>query len=251
MLDEARSDDIVILTLNQPARRNALSKAMRDQLSAAFKRLEEDRTVRTIILTGAGGTFCSGGDISEMQVADTADAGERIDGIHHMVRTIAGSSKLVIAAIEGWAAGAGLSLALLCDTLVATSTAKFVASFGKIGLAGDLGILQTLPARIGAAQARQMLFYAEAVDSEQAARIGLVDHLALEGSAIDTALRRAALVRSIGPLPLAATKTILSGGLEATLSREREAQMALYVSGDHAEGKRAFLEKRPAIFRAR
>lgn len=248
MLDETRVGDVVVLTLDQPERRNALSKAMRDSLTAAFERLDRDDALRAIIIVGAGNMFCSGGDVSEMNVADGAEAEERLRLIHHMVRVIAGCRKLVIAAIEGWAAGAGLSLALLCDTMIASESAKFVASFGKMGLIGDLGALHTLPARVGLAQARQMLFYAEPVDAGAAHALGLVDHVVSTGRALDFALERAALTRAVAPRPIALTKAMFAQDLERILDREKNLQPQLYLSADHREAKRALLEKRVPTF---
>lgn len=248
MLGETRSDDIVVLTLDQPKRRNALSKAMRDSLTAAFERLDQDDTVRTIILVGAGNMFCSGGDISEMDVANAAAAEERIRLIHHMVLTITGCRKLVIAAVEGWASGAGLSLALLCDTIVASESARFVASFGKMGLMGDLGALHTLPARVGLAQARQMLYYAEPVDAHAAEALGLVDHLAPTGLALDYALERATLARGVAPQSIALTKAIFARDLAPILAEEKTRLPQLYLSAEHREAKNAFLEKRAPTF---
>lgn len=248
MLREARTDDIVILTLDQPTRRNALSKALRDELTAAFERLNKDDAVRSIILASVGPAFCSGGDLSEMHVANAEESEARVRSIHHMVRAITGSAKLVIAAVEGWATGAGLSLALLCDTILASQAACFMASFGKVGLIGDLGALYTLPARIGEAAARQLLLYARPVNGKGALRIGLIDQLVPDGCALDAAIKYAMEARAVAPLAIAMTKSVLREGLERVLANELEILVKLYLSADHAEGKQAFLEKRSASF---
>src|SRR5690606_15918239 len=113
-----------------PAKRNALALPLRIGLIEAFERLEADKTVRAIVLTGAGTSFCSGGDIDSMaEVTSLAAGRERFRKSHHLMRLMMKSSKPIIAAVEGWAAGAGIGLALACDTIIAAEDARFVASF--------------------------------------------------------------------------------------------------------------------------
>jgi enoyl-CoA hydratase/carnithine racemase len=251
ILSERLEGEIAILTLDNPPRRNALSMEMRLRMIEALRRLETDANVRALILTGAGGHFCAGGDIVDQGASTLPDGRERFRVTHEMVRLLAAGSKPVIAAVEGWAAGAGLSLALLCDTVVAAETAKFSAPFGRIGLVGDLGLLHTLPARIGQGRARQMLLYGEPVDAAEALRIGLVDWVVSAGSALQTALDYARTLAASAPLPIALTRQFLSRELAAALDWEREVQAALMMTDDHAEGRAAFLEKRAARFTGR
>ncbi len=245
---EARDGATLILGISQPARRNALSMAIREQLTAALDRAETDRAIRAVVLTGAGGTFSAGGDISGMKVADIPSGRERFRRTHHMVHALMQSSKPIIAAVEGWAAGAGLSLALCCDTVVAAEDARFVASFGKIGLVADCGLFYTLPQRVGMGRARQILLYGEPVDAVTGERIGLVDHVAPKHGALDRALERARAVAEIAPLPIAMTKRYLAEGLEAALEFERDAQAMMFLTADHREGAAAFLGKRKPAF---
>jgi enoyl-CoA hydratase/carnithine racemase len=251
LVREARDGPIAVLTMDHPARRNALSISLRLELLAAFRRIETDPEVRAVVLTGAGGVFSSGGDISGMGRKPIAEGRERFRATHELVRLMAGLSKPIVAAVEGWAAGAGLSLALLCDTIAAAEDARFAASFNKVGLIGDFGLLHTLPLRVGAGRARQMLLYAEPVDAPAAERMGLVDHLAPKGGALALATARARVLAAAAPLPIALTKTWLADGLEQALARERDWQAMLYTSDDHAEGAAAFLEKRAPVFRGR
>lgn len=249
MLIETREGDVALLTLNNPEKRNALAKPMRLALLEALGRIEADRSVRAIILTGAGGHFCSGGDIGSMHESrDLPSARERFRLSHDLLRLMAHGSKPIVAAVEGWAAGAGVGLALCCDTIVAAENARFVASFGKIGLVGDFGLLHTLPLRIGAGRARQMLLYAEAMDAAEALRIGLVDITVPPGGALDKARERAALLAAAAPLALAYTRSHFAAGLDALLDWERSTQSALLQTADHAEGRTAFLEKRRPVF---
>ena len=165
---------------------------MRAALIAAMERIEPDRDVRAVVLTGGGGTFSAGGDISGMDVADLAAGRERFRTTHRLVRLLIESSKPVIAAVEGWAVGAGLGLALCCDTIIAAGDARFMAGFGRVGLIADFGLLHTLPRRVGEGRARQILLYGEAMDAAAAERIGLIDHVVPPGTALQAALHRAA-----------------------------------------------------------
>lgn len=248
MLTESRDGATVILTLDYPARRNALAMPMREAVVAAMERIEGDAAVRAVVLTGAGGTFSAGGDISGMNVADMAAGRERFRSTHQMVRMLVKSSKPVVAAVEGYAVGAGLSLALCCDTIVAGDTAQFAAGFGRVGLIADLGLPHTLPLRVGHGRARQILLYGERIGAEEALRIGLVDHVVPGGTALEAALTRARLFHDMAALPVAMTKRWLAAGLDAALEWERDTQAALFMTADHAEGKAAFLGKRPPKF---
>jgi enoyl-CoA hydratase/carnithine racemase len=123
-----------------------------------------------------------------------------------------------------------------------------MAGFGKIGLVPDFGLLHTLPHRVGSGPARQLLLYPEPIDAARAAQIGLVDQMVPAGTALDAALARAASVAQVAPLPLALTRSYLARGLAEALEWERNTQAALFLTADHAEGKAAFKEKRPARF---
>ncbi len=248
MLTESRDDATAILTLDYPERRNALAMPMRQRLVDALEAIEADRELRAVVITGAGGTFCAGGDISGMDVADLASGRERFRLTHRLVRLLIKGSKPVIAAVEGWCVGAGLSIAMCCDTVVAAEDARFAAGFGKIGLVADLGLLHTLPARIGQGRARQVFLYGEQVGAARAAAIGIADHVVPPGTALEIALGRAALFRDAAPLPLALTKQYLAAGLDAALDWERDAQSTLFLTADHAEGRASFLAKRAPVF---
>ena len=248
MLTEHRDGQTAVLTLNYPERRNALAIPMRRALVEALERIEADPTLRAIVITGAGGTFCAGGDISGMDVADLAAGRERFRLTHQLVRLLVKGSKPIVAAVEGWCVGAGLSLATCCDTIMAARDARFAAGFGKIGLIADLGLLHTLPARIGQGRARQVFLYGDPMDASRAEQIGLVDELVEPGNALSAAVTRAQRFAEAASLPVALTRQWLAAGLDAALDWEREAQSALFLTADHAEGKAAFLEKRPARF---
>ena len=201
MLRQDRDGRTAVLTLDYPERRNALAVPMRRALVDALERIEADPDLRAVVVTGAGGTFCAGGDISGMDVADLASGRERFRLTHKLVRLLVKGSKPIVAAVEGFCVGAGLSLAMCCDTVIAAQDARFAAGFGKIGLIADLGLLHTLPARIGQGRARQMLLYGETMDASRAEAIGLVDELAPAGASLETALARASRFADAAPLP--------------------------------------------------
>lgn len=245
---QAREGGVLTLTLDYPERRNALALPLREALHDILEAAQGDRAVRAIVLTGANGTFCSGGDISGMEVSDTAAGLERMRRTHRVIRLMVAGRVPIVAAVEGWCVGAGLSLACACDTIVAAEDARFAAGFGKVGLMADLGLPFTLPARIGIARTRQLLLYHTQLAAPQAAEIGLVDRLVPKGTALDAAMELGRFLAAQAPLPIALTRQILAEGLDRALEEERQFQTACFLSADHAEGKAAFLGKREPRF---
>lgn len=244
-----RDGPIAVLTMNMPERRNALGVPMRAAIAEALEDLEADRAIRAAVITGASGTFCSGGDLTGMEVDGLDAARERMRRTHKMVRLMVSSRLPLIAAVEGWCVGAGVSILCACDHAVAAKDALFRTPFARVGLIPDLGLLHTLPRRVGHGRAREMLLFAETMDARRAHEIGLVDRLCAPGEALAEAKTRARVLAELAPLSLALTKAALAGGLEEALAQERELQAALFMTADHAEGKRAFLEKRAPVFR--
>ena len=245
---ETRDGGVLTLTLDYPERRNALAMKLREELHRLLDAAQGDATVRAIVLTGAGGTFCSGGDLTGMDVRDAAAGRERMRRTHRAIRLMVAGSVPIVAAVVGWCVGAGLSLACACDSLVAAEDARFLAGFNKVGLMADLGLPYTLPARIGVARARQMLFYGTQLDARQAEPIGLVDRVVPKGKALETAMEMARFLAAQAPLPMALTKQILAEGLDRALEDERHFQTDCFLSADHAEGRAAFLAKRDPRF---
>lgn len=251
---ESRGSTAVI-TLNNPKTRNALSSDMVIMLTDMLLEVSADPDCRAIVLTGAQGQFCSGGDVSAM-TSDRPILGSRlrIERAHRIIRLITGGPKPVIAAVEGVAFGLGLSLTTACDFTVASPESRFCAVFNKVGLIPDMGLLATLPQRVGVAKAKQLIFSAQPVSGEEALQSGLVDCLANAGSVLDAALQKAGEYATAAPLPIALTKAFYSkgqGSLEEALRAEVDHQPALYLSEDHNEGVAAFQEKRAPNFRGR
>ncbi len=247
-LVQSREGAVLVLTIDYPARRNALALPLRAELHDALEAAMEDQGVRALILTGSGGTFCSGGDISGMNVTEAMTGRERMRRTHRLIRLMVAGRLPIVAAVEGWCVGAGLSMACACDTVVAAEDARFMAGFGKVGLIPDLGLPHTLPARIGPGRARQMFLYGHQIGAAEAERIGLVDAVVPPGTALAAAMERAQFLARQAPLPIALTKKLLAEGLDRALEDEREYQTLCFLSPDHAEGKAAFLGKREPRF---
>lgn len=246
---EERDGAVLILTIDYPARKNAMGMVIRTMLEDALERAHGDASVRAIILTGAGGTFCSGGDISAMDVDSALDGRERMRRSHRVTRIMAKGGKPILAAVEGWCVGAGLGLACASDTIVAAEDARFMAGFHKIGLMSDMGLPHFLPARVGIGRARRILFYHEQLTAFEAERIGLVDFIVPAGHALKGALEKAHFLAKEAPGPIALTKQLLAEGLDEALEQEKHYQATLFTTADFREGRAAFLEKRKPNFK--
>ncbi|SDB29849.1 enoyl-CoA hydratase/isomerase family protein [Belnapia rosea] len=244
-----REGGVLVLTLDQPARRNALAMPLRVQMIEALRAAQGDKATRAIVVTGAGGHFCSGGDISGMDVNSAMEGRERMRLSHELIRLMVLGSVPVVAAIEGYCVGAGLSIACASDTVVAAEDARLAAGFGKIGLMADLGLPHTLPLRVGQGKARQILLYHNQMTATEAERIGLVDHVVPKGHALATAMEKARFLAEQAPAPMALTKQMLGEGLDRALEQERHFQSTLFLTKDFAEGRAAFLGKRAPAFK--
>lgn len=240
-----------VVTLNRPQVKNAIDLPLRHGLADAVEAADADPGVRVIVLTGADGAFCSGGDISTMERAPRHETTARAQAAQRVVRAIWHTPKPVVAAVEGPAYGAGAALALACDRVVAAADATFATTFTGVGLAGDMGIFASLPARVGAPRARQMLMLGTKVRGAEAGSIGLVDRVVDPGTALAAALEDAARLAAGPPLALGVIKQMLSGEPRhplAVLDLEVRNQTMLWDSDDFAEGVSAFSEKRRPCF---
>jgi|SRR5690554_450374 len=247
-----RRGAIAILTMNLASKRNALSTTLSDALETQLSELQRDHSCRVIILTG-GAHFCAGGELGSfsdnaMELRNEMRAG------HRVVRQIITGRVPVIAAVEGSAFGAGLSLAAACDFVIADSDARFGAVYGKVGLMPDWGALWTLPQRVGMRRTRQIVMFSEVLGGEQALRDGLADHLAEQGAVLKVALNWAERLASAAPGAISATKAFMARSpmaLEASLDWEADMQALLLASEDFAEGTQSFFDKRTAVFNGR
>ena len=244
---------IATITLDRPEALNALTIPMKTELLAAFRSIARDRTVRAVVLTGAGRAFCAGQDLKErLEPEPTPLAVELRERYNPIIRAMRGLPQPIVGAINGVAAGAGASLAFACDLRIAADGASFVLAFGRIGLVPDSGATWFLPRLVGPAKAAELALLGSTVSAVDAERLGVVvkvvaaDELPAEAQAIATRLAE------LAPLALAHTKRALerswSVGLDDALEDEAYRQGIAGASADHAEGLAAFLDKRPPRF---
>jgi 2-(1,2-epoxy-1,2-dihydrophenyl)acetyl-CoA isomerase len=252
----SEADNVVTITLNRPDKLNAFIGHMRRDLAEALEHAGSDRSVRVVVITGAGRAFCAGGDIGFMaELMQRRDAEEfaRILGAGRRVITaIRQMTKPVIASINGPASGAGCNLAFACDLRIASNTATFSQSFAKVGLHPDWGGTYFLPRLVTPNKACEMFFLGEAIDAAEAARLGIVNQVVAPEELESATLHLAERLRAAPPIALAAAKqavyTSEGADLEEMLRYETEAQLRCFESDDGHEGVRAFLEKRDPKF---
>lgn len=243
------NDGLLIVTLNEPVRRNPVGHAARLALLAQMAEAEADDTVRAVVLTGAGGHFSAGGDIRDQGERSIAAQRDRFATIRDLVLRMVRLSKPLVAAVEGWAAGGGFALALACPTIIASRQARFTASFTKIGLIPDMGLLATLPARIGPTRARQLILNNRVVEAPEGLAMGLTDELCDPGDALEMAAATARLQAETAPMPRQFIIDWFARDIAAALDYEQTIQPALLNSQDAAEGRAAFRDKRAPRFR--
>jgi enoyl-CoA hydratase/carnithine racemase len=247
--------EIAILSIDNAARRNAMTRAMRQRYRALVHQvMVADPASRALVLTGAGSHFSAGADIGEMTKRTIPQSREILGEFTAVVRDLVAGRKPVVAAVEGIAFGLGMSLACASDYVVCGAGARFCAAFLRIGLIPDTGILWSLPRRVGAARARELLGLAREVDAQEAQRIGLADRVCENGNALTEAIAVARELTRNPPLGMALIKSTLTYGrdtMDAALQAEIELQPVLRSSADHQEAARAFLEKRQPRFEGR
>lgn len=249
-----RRGPVTILTLSYPERRNALALALRARLATELQAALDDPGCRTIVLTGEGAHFCSGGDITSFEGVTPAKGRERMQFVHRIMRMIIRGEKPVIAAVEGHAAGAGMCIAAACDIVVASTDAKFSCTFNRIGLFPDLAGIWSIPNRMGLGRAKLWIMTGRVMDAATAQAQGLAEQLCAPGTALETAVSVAQEVAQVSPLSNGMVKSVLARGpmsLEDLMSAETDAQAVLFGTEDFQEGRKAFLEKRKPVFNAR
>ncbi len=246
-------DGIATITLDRPDALNALTIALKQELLAAFRSVGRDRSVRAVVLTGAGRAFCAGQDIKERLQPDApplaVELRERYNPIIAAMRAL---DQPIVGAINGVAAGAGASLAFACDLRLAAEGASFVLAFGRIGLVPDSGATWFLPRLVGPAKAAELALLGDSLSATDAERFGLVAKVVPADALATEAHAMAARLAGLAPRALALTKRALqrswSVDLDEALEDEAYRQGIAGASLDHAEGLAAFLEKRPPRF---
>ena len=263
-----RENSVVTVTINQPKKKNAINPAMWDGLTEIFREIASRVDDRVVVVTGAGDDFCSGADLSGRGGAGAGDAAGAGAGAQNQVHHLAAMRRVndacialqrlpqpTIAKVRGVAVGAGCNLALGCDLVVASQTARFSEIFARRGLSLDFGGSWLLPRRIGMHRAKELALLAEIVSASDALEMGLVNRVLPDGE-VDAFVDNWARKLAAGPpIALAQTKRLLNNSLNVTLEEalddEAAAQTINFATSDTAEAMRAFTEKREPKFTGR
>lgn len=250
-------DGVALLTLNRPERRNALNPGLIRDLSAGLKQAAEDANVRTVLLTGAGKGFCSGADLALFQAGPSPEEvyDHLVNGLGALAIALVEMPKPVIAAVNGVAAGAGVSLALACDLRVMAHDATLLMAFSNIALVPDTGATWFLARQIGYSRAFEFAAEGERMSAERCLQLGLTNKIVPADNLADIALAWAMKLAQRPTLALGMTKQALYhaqlNDLASTIEYEARMQQKAYQSADFAEGVAAFLQKRKAQFSGR
>jgi 2-(1,2-epoxy-1,2-dihydrophenyl)acetyl-CoA isomerase len=245
---------VATLTLNRPARKNALDTVMRDEIGDVIAEVRRDREIKALIITGAGGAFCAGGDLRHIASAGLDSDGWRrwLVDLHGWLQDQITLDRPVIAAVDGVAYGAGFSLALTADFILATPRARFCMSFLRVGLIPDCGAFYSLPRFVGAQRAKELFLSCREVGAEEARELGIVFEIQREESLLDRATALAASFVQASPTAVALTKRAvdasLSGDLQTMLELEASGQAVALSSAYHREAVQRFMKKEPAKF---
>ena len=254
---EERSGAVVTLRLNRPEKLNALNPELCRELVHALLRAADDKSVRTVVLTGAGRGFCAGGDVNYIRDArmrrSVPDFEALLAAGKEVSLAIASMPKVVIAAVNGPAAGGGMSLALACDMRIASERATFKQAFAQLGLYPDLGATFFLPRLVGLSRASELFYTSEQLSPAEACQIGIVYRVYPQDQ-FEEETRKLAEQMAAGP-PLAyrdVKRTMISEAhreLARVIDEENRLQLHCFLSEDCAEGLAAFFEKRRPTFR--
>jgi enoyl-CoA hydratase/carnithine racemase len=244
-----RRGEVALWTLSRPQARNAIDSATFGALVRAIEAARGDEALRAVVLTGAGGTFASGGDLRELRTATTAeDAAGVSDAGRAVCDGIAGLSVPVIAALPGPAIGGGAELAMACDLRVADEHASLSFKHARMGVTTAWGVLAKVVAAAGHGGASRLLLAGDVVDAREALRLGLVDAVTHDGMCVEQAFRWARDVTRGAPRAVAELKALLREALGAAAplrALERERFVATWTSDDHRDAVEAFFEDRP------
>lgn len=251
----AEADGQFRLTLNRPERLNAFTAKMHEELREALDRIERSNTARVLLITGAGRAFCAGQDLSERRPEDgPVDLGQAPEQFYNpLIRTLVNLPVPIVCAVNGAAAGAGVSLALACDIVLAKRSSKFVQAYSAIGMLPDAGATWMLPRAIGPTRAMAVTLLGEMLTADQAQALGMI-WKAVDDDAFETEFE--AIVQKLSEAPtrglVSAKKALRSAWtstLEEALDRERNLLREIGRTEDYREGVMAFREKRAPRFK--
>jgi enoyl-CoA hydratase len=248
-----RDGPLVTLRIDRPAKRNALDAALLDSLQAALLELANDRGARAVILTGGESVFAAGVDIGSFAAAPgVANAYRAAEARARCWEALTHLPQPTIAAVAGYALGGGCELALACDLRLAAESARFGQPEVRLGLIPGAGGTQRLPRLIGATRAKELIFFGDPIDAQEAYRLGLVNRVVPTDRLLAEAREWATRLAALPPLALAMAKQAVDTGadlaLPAALYLEQQSFVALFGTADETEGVAAFLEKRAPRF---
>jgi 2-(1,2-epoxy-1,2-dihydrophenyl)acetyl-CoA isomerase len=256
-------DGVAVITMNRPERRNAMSEAMMTAMDRVLREFEADDAVGCVVLTGAGGAFCAGGDVKAMAERPPGDRRRSIDVAIHRQRLLqrATSGRLwqmpkpTIAAIGGPAAGAGLSLALACDLRYAIDTAVLVTAFARVAFSGDYGGTWFLTRLVGSAKARELYYFSDRLPAAEAERLGILNAVFpaadFEAQVAERARRLAAGPRVAYRYMKENLNRAVNGELGECMDIEATHHVHTGLTEDHREAAQAFVERREPRFAGR
>ena len=249
------SAGLAIITLDRPEKMNALTVEMREALGTYFETAARDPAVRAVLLTAAGKGFCASGDVGKMGDFTPTSARELLKLAHRMVRNLANIDKPVVAGVRGAVAGIGWSMAMACDAVIASETAKFTQVFRHVGVAPDGGAIYFLTQHLGLLRAKELTMSGRRVDAQEAHALGLVNRVVPDAE-LDAAALTYARELASGPTFAYGTakklyKQMYQPTLEAFLDAELWAQSTMLMTDDHKEGVKAFFEKRKPVFQGK
>lgn len=245
---------IAIMTLNNPKRLNAFNWAMRSAMYERLLEIEANEACRAIVLTGAGGNLCAGGDISEMKHREIIEARMRMDLPTRIFKLLVNGPKPFLCAVEGNAAGAGVSFVAASDYAVAASDARFTCAFIKVGLMPDVGAIWSLPRKVGHRKAMELCAFAEPFDAQAALDMQLINRICEPGRALQEAIGAAEKFARMPAVAMALMKSALNTGndtVDLAMTTEVNYQSVLQNTEDFAEAAQAFAEKRKPNFKGR
>ncbi|GLI09832.1 putative enoyl-CoA hydratase/isomerase YngF [Paenibacillus tyrfis] len=254
VLSTGIGNGIVLITLNRPEAANALSIKMLEELRDAVAACKFDRSVRCIVITGAGEkAFCAGADLKERAGMDMNQVRRTLALIRDSINELESLPQPVIAAVNGAAFGGGTELALACDLRIASETATFALTETSLGIIPGAGGTQRLPRLIGKGRAKELIFTARKIAAEEARGMGLVEYVAPPEALIDKALEIAGRIARNAPVAVAQAKFAIDKGFDADLSTglaiEHNAYEVTIPTKDRLEGLEAFKNKRSPIFK--
>lgn len=242
---------IGLVTMDFPERRNALSTGLLTDLRKHMAELAVNPECRVIVLTGAEGHFCAGGDVKNMMSVTPVNGPIKLKAMHEVTEAIFEAKKPVIAAVEGAAAGGGMAFAASCDIVVAAEDSHFSGAFTRLGIMPEFATCITLPMRMGMGRAKLFLMTGDRLSGKDAVDQGLADILVPSGLALERAMDLAKTFAAMPTKALGVTKSVMNRfpmTLEHGLKTELEAQVQLLMSDDYLEARKAFIEKRKPVF---